>query len=151
MDTSRYTGANTKMKANTSSKYKPANWRKRLIQANLELQRKIWEARNNTVHGKSVQDQIRKDHDRICQEVRHLYQNPLTLHQRYPAITAIPLDIRLNRNTRNLREWLHRVKHQIAMTKKLQNEDSSQLTLKEAYKRASLLSEGEPRTHHRHV
>lgn len=137
--------------ANTTSKYKPANWRKRLIQANLELQRKIWEARNNTVHGKSVQDQIRKDHDRICQEVRHLYQNPPTLHQRYPAIIAIPLDIRLNCNTRNLREWLHWVKHQIAMTKKLQNEDSSQLTLKEAYKRASLLSEGEPRTHHRHV
>lgn len=121
----------------TASKYNPNTWRNRLILANLTLKREIWEARNKTVHGVTLKQQRQYEHEQISKEVLNLYNNPPELHPRYPAITDIPLDIRLKRNTRQLSEWVHRITHQIEMTKRFQQEQQGQLTLQEAYRRAT--------------
>jgi hypothetical protein len=60
------------------------------------------------------------------------------LDTHYPVITAVPINIRLQRNNKHLREWIDRVNHQIHMTDALCACQQGQLTLQEAYEQSNI-------------
>jgi hypothetical protein len=67
--------------------------------------------------------------------VRKLYKDNPKLNTKFVPIKAVPLESRLSQNTKQLRQWLHHVKHQIKVSQAMQGLNDCQLTLMQAFQR----------------
>jgi hypothetical protein len=86
------------------------------------------------MHGKTFKESQERLRAKITQQVTQLYHNPPKLAQRYHKITTIPLKDRLLPLTKDLMDWLDRIKHQQKMTEYIRNyRPPGQLTLKQAF------------------
>jgi len=100
----------------------------------LDLHKKIWEDRNIFVHGKTQLESMAKLRQAVERKVRQLYDNHVKLAKRYQPITAIPLDQRLYKSTRELHNWIDCITHQKKVTAILYGtRPPGQLTLQQAY------------------
>jgi len=124
----------------SSRKSRNVSWSIKLVEGAIDLYRKIWSDRNSFVHGTTRQESRVKLRDQIISRMlKQIYLNPPKLHKRFPWITNIPLQVRLQRNTTNLHRWLSQLQHQIRVTKFLsQHQGSNQLSLRMAYQRGNV-------------
>ncbi len=124
----------------SSRKSRNVSWSIKLVEGAIDLYRKIWSDRNSFVHGTTRQESRVKLRDQIISRMlKQIYLNPPKLHKRFPWITNIPLQVRLQRNTTNLHRWLSQLQHQIRVTKFLsQHQGSNQLSLRVAYQRGNV-------------
>jgi hypothetical protein len=113
---------------------KQSRWDLIFTSAILDLHKKIWEDRNIFVHGKTQLESMAKLRQAVERKVRQLYDNHVKLAKRYQPITAIPLDQRLYKSTRELHNWIDRITHQKKVTAILYGtRPPGQLTLQQAY------------------
>ena len=88
------------------------------------------------IHGKTIQEANEKLCARVHAKVAQLYSKPPTLAPRYQKISAVPLEQRLQKPTKELQDWLARIAHQGCMTDLLNASIApGQLTLQQAYTR----------------
>ncbi len=65
--------------------------------------------------------------------MEELYIRLLKLNPRYRRIDEVPLSIRLRQSPTRLKDWIHRIEHQIQMTSLLANVTiPGQLTIQQA-------------------
>jgi hypothetical protein len=133
--------AQEKVATTTSTLRKPA-WSTVFVDNMLLIHKKIWEDRNQFVHGKTLNETRQKARQAILKKVREIYQTQPVLAKRYPRINQIPLEDRLKKSTNQLKDWIYRVEHQIQMSQMILSARSpGQLTLREAYQAAGLVAE----------
>jgi hypothetical protein len=118
-----------------------APWNIMFMRSLINLHKQIWDDRNTVVHGKTLQEQHQKLRHHITDKVRAIYSKNYKLAPRFPAINAIPLEIRLRRTTQNLQEWISRVEHMKSFTDYLTARRSDQITILEAFSRVKLSKE----------
>ena len=76
----------------------------------------LWKFRNEEVHGRTLEEKVAKERDRVHQRVRRLYQDAPDLLPRYPSIRAISLAERLQKPTFVLQLWLRQIARQRQVT-----------------------------------
>jgi hypothetical protein len=101
----------------SNEKHINPNWSEHLVRAALELYKGIWDDQNKCLYGNSRKESQQKLRDRILQHVNKLYKHPPSLLRWYPAISSISFQERSRRSTTHLHRWLHRINHQILVTK----------------------------------
>jgi len=97
---------------NNAHSHPRPDWDIRLVTLAIDLYTQVWHHRNAHIHGYSRKEANEKLRLRVQEEVRQVYNNPPSLHNRYPNITSVPLTERLSRSTSRLIHWLARVRHQ---------------------------------------
>jgi hypothetical protein len=109
-------------------------WANTLTGAALDLHKAIWANRNTLVHGNNLKESQERLRAKIIAQVTELYQNPPVLAHRYQKIISIPLTTRLLKPTKELIDWMERIKHQIKVTELTRSSlPPGQLTLKQAF------------------
>jgi hypothetical protein len=79
----------------------------------------------------------KREYKRLQDEVKSLYKENYQLHARFTPINSVPLELRLGRSAKQLKQWLHKIHHQIRMTQTLDEfEQSKQLTIRQAFQQA---------------
>ncbi len=95
---------------------------------------KIWEGKNNHVHGKTNEEARNKAREAVLAKVARIYKNPPRLASQYPSVLNTPFEQRKKRTTAQLSEWLHRHQHQIHISNILHSTlPPGQHTLKQAF------------------
>jgi hypothetical protein len=111
-----------------------SQWDQILTAGALDLHQCIWEDRNVYVHGTTIKETKEKLRAKVTQQVMQLYQNPPILAPRYRKITSTSLGDRLLKPTKELIDWMERIKHQQKVTEMIQSTlPPRQLTLKQAF------------------
>jgi len=87
----------------------------------MDMYKHIWDDCDLFVHGASLKETQPKKNVNTWEDKSHKFIAPPpphthTLASRYPKITAIPIQQRLCRSTKELAQWLARVKHQASAT-----------------------------------
>jgi len=120
----------------TDIKYRKRNdWNTTLVKTVLSLHQKIWQHRNQDIHGNTIAEARALARQNICQWVHDLYKHPPRLAKRYPPITNIPIEQRLRKTTQQLTDWLTRVDHQQKVTKWMETtRPPGQLSIQEAFR-----------------
>jgi hypothetical protein len=78
--------------------------------------KKIWEDRNQIIHGITVKEQRQKAREKVQQLVQNIYKKPPKLARWYQEVTSIPIETRLKQSTQNLQNWIELLKHQEKVT-----------------------------------
>jgi hypothetical protein len=123
-----------------SSNHLSQNWPVKLISHAITLYKKIWEDRNQLIHGKTRQEALIQERLHIQANVPHRYKHPPKLAKRYPKIHSNPIHTRLQRSTTHLKQWINRIHHRARVSQYLRDNTSSSqltLTLRQAYLKQS--------------
>jgi hypothetical protein len=128
----------------TASSNVPVNekqrWSSVISTFTLDLYKQIWEDRNTFIHGTTSAEAAKKLRHKVEKQVMHLYQHPPKLATRYPQITEISLETRLRRSTKDLQDWMARIRHQQKVSDFINSTlPPGQLTLQQAYARSNQL------------
>ncbi len=115
----------------------PTQWAHGFLKCILDLLTNIWTNRNQTIHGKTIQESKTKARELTIQKIKVLYQHPPKLASRFPPINAVPLEIRIRRTNQQLKDWLTWIEHQKKVTSFLNAaRPPGQLTIHQAFKNA---------------
>jgi hypothetical protein len=90
----------------------PNIWLNQLTFSTLTLLWDTWMNQNVHIHGTSKQQAKIKEHERLIQKARNIYDNPPILASRYPPVETVILERRLRGITTELKQWLQRIGHQ---------------------------------------
>jgi hypothetical protein len=122
---------------NSAQQVNSQTWAKKLIKIALELLSNIWEDRNNTIHGTTMEESKQKAREAILSKVKDMYHKPPRLAPRYPTITVIPLEQCIKCSTQHLKDWLIRIEHQIKVSDLIfANRPPGQMMIPQAFKNA---------------
>jgi hypothetical protein len=125
---------------NTKGVTQAAHWDILITKVTLELHRKIWEDRNLYVHGTTIYESNEKARAAVIQSITVLYKDPPKLNNRYNQINEVPLEHCLRRSTKELQDWMTRIKNQMKVTDLINNTKlPGQLTIQQAYARYNKL------------
>jgi hypothetical protein len=112
-------------------------WNRIIIRKSIQLHQEIWQDRNLAILGFTQEEMRKREHEKLQEEVRRLYDENHQLHPRFTPIASAPLESRLGRSAKQLQQWIHRVQHQIRMTSIIKEiEQGRQLTIRQAYQQA---------------
>jgi len=108
-----------------------------LIKYGLQLHKEIWQDRNNVILGITQEEIHKRELEALKITVRQIYEEDFPLHARFTPIRLMPLELHLNRSTKYLKQWIHKIQHQKRVTQAIYDaEPMQQLTIRQAFQRA---------------
>jgi len=91
-------------------------WESNCVRAILDLGLGCWTWRNETVHGKTVQEAAKAARSALEARVARVYADPPSLLRRFPAVREVALKDRLQKSSAWLTAWLRHLEQRIQIT-----------------------------------